>query len=103
MLVWEVSEPIFLDPSTMKIQIIDKTIATQLIAIVGFLSLSSIAKADQHKQVVNGREVVVHSNPIPVILHRMVPPQHGRHVTRKEVVSGKLPQPRPNTSIRKRS
>jgi hypothetical protein len=31
----------------------------------------------------------VHSNPVPVFLHRLVPPNHGRHVTLKEYQSGK--------------
>ena len=56
-------------------------------------SSASHAEARKHKQVINGREVVVHSNPIPVVLHRMVPPQHGRHVTAREVQSGRVPQP----------
>jgi hypothetical protein len=28
-----------------------------------------------------------------VVLHRMVPPQHGRHVTERELQHGKAPQP----------
>jgi hypothetical protein len=48
--------------------------------------------AKQYTRNVHGREVVVHSNPIPVVLHRMVPPQHGRHVTEREIRSGKIPQ-----------
>ena len=62
----------------------------------------SDANAKQHKQNINGKEVVVHTNPIPVVLHRMVPPQHGRHVTQKEVSKGTVPQPRSITSVRKR-
>jgi hypothetical protein len=41
---------------------------------------------------VHGKEVVVHTNPIPVVLHRMVPPQHGRHMTERELQQGKAPQ-----------
>ncbi len=63
-----------------------------LVAIVMTVSASDVS-AKQHKQIVNGKEVVVHSNPIPVILHRMVPPQYGRHVTKKEVSHGKKSQP----------
>jgi len=63
---------------------------------------ASDANAKQHKQNINGKEVVVHTNPIPVVLHRMVPPQHGRHVTQKEVSKGTVPQPRSITSVRKR-
>jgi hypothetical protein len=28
-----------------------------------------------------------------VVLHRMVPPQHGRHITQRELQSGRIPQP----------
>ena len=80
-----------------------RVIATLLIATFGMLAFESDVSAEQHKQMVKGREVVVHTNPIPVILHRMVPPQHGRHVTQKEVANGKVPQLRANNSIRKRS
>lgn len=55
------------------------------------LFLTANAEAKQYKKVVNGRELVVHTNPIPVLLHRMVPPQYGRHVTEKEVVSNSIP------------
>lgn len=46
--------------------------------------LASSASADQFIGNQNGREVVVHSNPIPVFLHRLVPPNYGRHVTIRE-------------------
>lgn len=62
-----------------------------LVALLLTVSFSSSADAKQYKKVVNGREVVVHTNPIPVVLHRMVPPQHGRHVTQREVSESKVP------------
>nr|MCU0717011.1 hypothetical protein [Pirellula sp.] len=62
------------------------TIAATLIAGLS-VNVSSV-EARQYKKVVNGREVVVHTNPIPVVLHRMVPPQHGRHVTQREIAGG---------------
>ncbi len=86
----------------MKTKPISKIVATVIVVALGLMTVSGNANADQHKQIVNGREVVVHSNPIPVILHRLVPPQHGRHVTQKEVAGGKAPQQRPNASVRKR-
>ena len=46
--------------------------------------LANSAKADQFIGHQNGREVVVHTNPIPVFLHRLVPPNYGRHVTVRE-------------------
>ena len=63
---------------------------------------SSNASAEKYKKIVNGREVVVHTNPIPVILHRMVPPQYGRHVTQKEISKGATPQTHATSTVRKR-
>ena len=51
-------------------------------AVVAILANS--ASADQFIGHQNGREVVVHTNPIPVFLHRLVPPNYGRHVTIRE-------------------
>lgn len=68
------------------------TIAATLIAGLS-VNVSSV-EARQYKKVVNGREVVVHTNPIPVVLHRMVPPQHGRHVTQREIAGGSAPSGR---------
>ncbi len=51
-------------------------------AVVAMLANSALA--DQFTGHQNGREVVVHTNPIPVILHRLVPPNYGRHVTIRE-------------------
>lgn len=64
-------------------------------------ALTSDASAKQHTQRIDGKEVVVHTNPIPVMLHRMVPPQHGRHVTQKEISKSKSPQSRSTASVRK--
>lgn len=80
-------------------------IVTKAIALVALTSFAPDAVAKQFKQNIQGKEVVVHTNPIPVILHRMVPPQHGRHVTQKEVATGTLPSPQPgllNLSSRKK-
>lgn len=68
------------------------TIATAVLAGLS-VNVSSV-EARQYKKVVNGREVVVHTNPIPVVLHRMVPPQHGRHVTQREISGGSVPSGR---------
>ncbi len=77
-------------------------IVTIKLAAFSLVAISSQVNATQYKQIVNGKEVVVHSSPIPVILHRLVPPQHGRHVTQKEVSSGHVPQPRAIAPARKR-
>lgn len=55
------------------------------------LSVSPNAEAKQHLARLHGREVVVHTNPVPVFLHRLVPPNHGRHVTVQEYRSGRIP------------
>jgi hypothetical protein len=86
----------------MKCKSIPITATTLLIASLAVLLFSSNASAEKYMQKIHGKEVVVHTNPIPVILHRMVPPQYGRHVTQKEVTRGSVPQPRSAGSIRKR-
>ena len=55
------------------------------------VSSANSSEAAQFKKIVNGKEVIVHTNPIPVVLHRLVPPQHGRHVTVREVNEGSVP------------
>lgn len=68
----------------------------QKFLLLGTLFVSSTfgGNLQARQQVVNhgGREVVVHTNPIPVFLHRLVPPNKGRHVTIPEYRSGKLPR-----------
>ena len=60
------------------------------LTMIGF---QGSAQAKQYTRNVNGREVVVHTNPLPVLLHRAVPPQHGRHITQRELRTGNVPQP----------
>jgi hypothetical protein len=63
-----------------------------LVAVVALVVASSASvDAKQYVRKVHGREVVVHTNPVPVVLHRLVPPQHGRHVTEREIRAGKIP------------
>ena len=52
-----------------------KVVALLLIAAVTILLPASVEAAQTYS---NGQ--VVHSNPIPVILHRAVPPYRGVHV-----------------------
>ena len=75
----------------MKSKLTKGALALVAVAVTG--SLPSSSEATQYKKIVNGKEVVVHTNPIPVVLHRLVPPQHGRHVTAREVNDN----PSPNT------
>ena len=86
----------------MTTKTIRRTATIQLACLSLIVGFASQADATQHKQIVNGKEVIVHSNPIPVILHRLVPPQHGRHVTQKEVATRQIPQPRAIAPNRKR-
>jgi len=83
-----------------------KTIRKIVTTLLAMLSLSIVicgkANAAQHKQIINGKQVIVHTSPIPVILHRLVPPQYGRHVTQREVSTGHVPQKRVVASNRKR-
>lgn len=65
--------------------------ALTVVAVGVLASVPNSAEATQYKKIVNGKEVVVHTNPIPVVLHRLVPPQHGRHVTAREVNQGAAP------------
>ncbi len=58
-------------------------------AFFGALALSLVvpaaAQARQYVSHFHGREVVVHTSRVPVVMHRLVPPQHGRHVTEREL------------------
>jgi hypothetical protein len=67
-----------------------RTIVTTAIVFATLsVAFATNANAKQHVVRQGGREIVVHSNPVPVFLHRLVPPNHGRHVTLKEYQSGK--------------
>jgi hypothetical protein len=52
--------------------------------VFGISSWSSSLTADQFVARHGSREVVVHTNPVPVFLHRLVPPNYGRHITLQE-------------------
>ncbi len=51
------------------------------------------ASAEQFVTRYHGREVVVHTYRAPVIMHRLVPPQYGRHITINELQAGKTRTP----------
>lgn len=48
--------------------------------------------AQKYETVVNGRHLVVHKNPAPVVVHRVLPPYWNKHVTERELHKGKLPR-----------
>lgn len=62
--------------------------APALITAFLFLFVRQTAQADQFVANLQGKEVVVHSNPLPVIFHRLIPPNYGRHVTAREYRDG---------------
>ncbi|MFY8199240.1 MAG: hypothetical protein ACOVLE_01115 [Pirellula staleyi] len=85
----------------MKINTTIKFVAVAIIALTMFASADR-ASAKQFTQIHQGREVVVHTNALPVILHRLVPPQHGRHVTAREIEQGQLPNATPRAILKPR-
>ncbi len=45
------------------------------------LAVPGVAEAKKQTAVKNGKEVVVHTNPAPVVVHRVLPPYGiGKHV-----------------------
>jgi hypothetical protein len=51
-----------------------------LAAIVVSLSIAAIPSGAEARQARTGSGQVVHTRRLPVILHRAVPPQYGKHV-----------------------
>ncbi len=64
-----------------------------VIVVVGLSSLACVpqASAEIYTRQVNGKELVVHTNTAPVIVHRILPPFHGKHVTERQLKAGRLP------------
>jgi hypothetical protein len=71
----------------------NRSVRTSGLAMIVFTGVVSTVdvEAKQYEKIVGGREVVVHTNPVPVLMHRMVPPQLGRHITEKELHHGSIP------------
>lgn len=67
-----------------------RTLGLAMLLFAGVVSTVDV-EAKQYEKIVGGREVVVHTNPVPVLMHRMVPPQLGRHITEKELHHGSIP------------
>ena len=48
------------------------------------LAVPGVAEGKKYTAVQNGKEVVVHTNPAPVVVHRVLPPYGiGKHVYEK--------------------
>jgi hypothetical protein len=62
-----------------------KLVTVALVALI-----ANRASADQFLGHQNGRQVVVHTNPFPVVMHRLIPPNYGRHVTIREYQATRL-------------
>jgi len=63
------------------------------IVVVGLSSFASVpqASAEIYSRQVNGKELIVHTNAAPVVVHRVLPPFHGKHVTERQLKAGRLP------------
>jgi hypothetical protein len=65
------------------------------------LALPSIAEAKKHAAVKNGKTVVVHTNPAPVVVHRVFPPYGlGKHVYSSESRSPAIREQQPDSEDR---
>ena len=53
--------------------------------------LLAVSSAEQHKTVLHGKEFIVHTNPVPVVVHRVLPPYWNKHITSRELKTGKIP------------
>ena len=65
------------------------------------LALPSVAEAKKHTAVKNGRTVVVHTNPAPVVVHRVFPPYGlGKHVYSSDDRSPAIRERQPDSEDR---
>ncbi len=69
---------------------VTRFVAVVVVCLSSFITLPQ-AYAEKHVQTLNGREFVVHSNAAPVIVHRVLPPFLGKHVTERQLKVGRLP------------
>lgn len=73
-------------------------------SVLTFVVAVSLAMGAEHAQAaqfagrVGGRHVVVHTNPLPVVMHRLLPPNPGRHITIRQYQASQ--QGRPNNARR---
>ncbi len=67
-----------------------RSVAMIVVGLSCFVGLPK-AYAEKYVQHVNGREFVVHSNAAPVMVHRVLPPFLGKHVTERQLKVGRLP------------
>jgi|688.fasta_scaffold00009_38 hypothetical protein len=69
----------------------------RFIIVIGFALSSLLGVADlqsaQFAGRVGGRPVVVHTNPLPVVMHRLLPPNPGRHITVKQYQASQFSRP----------
>lgn len=59
--------------------------------VASVTSSHATALSKQTPVQVNGRELVVHSSSVPVIVHRVFPPYWGKHVSQRQLKAGRLP------------
>lgn len=58
--------------------------ALLIASFAGMLGTNQYTLGEQFIAKHGNKQVVVHTNPIPVLLHRAIPPNVGRHVTLRE-------------------
>ncbi len=62
-----------------------------LLVAAGAVGPAELANAKQKQVHVGGRELVVHSRTLPVLVHRALPPFWGKHVSQRQLNAGRLP------------
>ncbi len=69
-----------------------RPLLTAVLFVIALLANLESASAERYTRHVNGKELVVHTNPLPVVAHRLVPPYWGKHVTQRSLTKGRLPR-----------
>jgi len=62
-----------------------------LLGLAAVPFLFAIASARQQTAVINGKEFIVHSRRAPVVVHRLMPPFWNKHITTRELKTGRIP------------
>jgi hypothetical protein len=71
---------------------VNRPIVLALIVAASHILFANSASAERYVKAVNGKEVVIHTSAIPVVLHRIVPPYAGKHFTERQLRDGRLPR-----------
>jgi len=69
-----------------------RLLTASAILVMAQVATSDSAYAERYTRQVNGKTVVVHTNPLPVVVHRVLPPYLGKHVTQRSLNNGRPPR-----------